>query len=82
LEATLLYTVSYLFKEKFKGRRLTTCHVALKAITAAIYTNFETEIVDDGGPGAMEQEDAVVAGPIGDKLLLRFHPVSSEELEV
>jgi hypothetical protein len=54
----------------------------LKAITAAIYTNFETEIVDDGGPGAMEQEDAVVAGPVGDKLLLRFRPVSYEKLEV
>jgi hypothetical protein len=49
--------------------------LVLKAVTAAIYTNFETEVVDDGGPGAMEQEDAVFAGPVGEKLVLRLHAV-------
>jgi hypothetical protein len=51
----------------------------LKAITAAIYTNFKTEIVDDGGFEAMEQEDAVLAGPVGEKLLLRFWAVNAGE---
>ena len=49
----------------------------LKAITAAIYTNFETEIVDDGGPRAMEQEDTFLAGPVGEKLHLVFRDVES-----
>ncbi|KAH8811110.1 putative cytochrome P450 monooxygenase [Xylogone sp. PMI_703] len=46
----------------------------LKLSTAAIYTNFSTEIIDDEG---IEQEDAFLAGPKGEKLVLRFHPVSS-----
>ena len=36
---------------------------------AAIYANFETEVVDDTG---IEQEDAYVAGPVGKKLGLKF----------
>jgi hypothetical protein len=38
-------------------------------IIAAIYTDFETSIVDDEG---IEQEDAFLAGPVGDKLVLKF----------
>ena len=49
----------------------------LKAVTAAIYTNFETEIVDEGGSGAMEQEDSFLAGPVGEKLVLRFRAVDA-----
>jgi hypothetical protein len=45
----------------------------LKSITAAIYTNFETTIVDDEG---IEQEDAFLAGPVGRKLVLKFRSVN------
>lgn len=51
--------------------------VVLKAITATIYTNFETEIIDDSGPGSMEQEDSFLAGPIGEPTL-RFRAVNPE----
>ncbi len=44
----------------------------LKLSIAVIYSNFETEIVDDEG---IEQEDAFLAGPVGDKLVLRFRAV-------
>ena len=43
--------------------------VELKYVTAAIYTNFTTTIVDDTG---IEQADAYTAGPIGNQLTLRF----------
>lgn len=52
--------------------------VVLKAIVATIYSNFETDVVDDGGSGAMEQEDAFLAGPVGEKLTLRFRAIDSE----
>jgi hypothetical protein len=42
---------------------------ALKLITAALYTNFTTAIVDDAG---IEQEDAFLAGPVGEHLVLRL----------
>lgn len=45
----------------------------LKLSIAAIYSNFETDIVDDEG---IEQEDAFLAGPFGEKLVLRFQPVA------
>lgn len=45
----------------------------LKLSIAAIYSNFETEVVDDEG---IEQEDAFVAGPVGEKLVLRFRIVA------
>jgi hypothetical protein len=45
----------------------------LKSITAAIYTNYETTIVDDEG---IEQEDAFLAGPVGRKLVLKFRSVN------
>jgi len=42
---------------------------ALKLVIATIYTNYTTEIVDDEG---IEQTDTFVAGPVGEKLILRF----------
>jgi hypothetical protein len=42
----------------------------MKIVIATMYTNFETSIVDDEG---IEQEDAFLAGPVGEKLVLRFH---------
>lgn len=44
----------------------------MKLVTAAIYTNYVTEVVDDEG---MEQIDAYIARPRGEKLLLRFRRV-------
>lgn len=44
----------------------------LKLVTAAIYTNYVTEIVDDEG---IEQTDEYVARPAGEKLILRFKHV-------
>ncbi|KAL2040814.1 hypothetical protein N7G274_006272 [Stereocaulon virgatum] len=44
----------------------------MKLITAAIYANFTTHIVDDEG---IEQIDAYTAGPKGNKLMLRFERV-------
>jgi hypothetical protein len=44
----------------------------VKIVTAAIYTNYDTEIVETGG---MEQEDMFIAGPVGEKLVLRFSHV-------
>ncbi|KAL8750415.1 MAG: hypothetical protein Q9199_007086 [Rusavskia elegans] len=41
----------------------------LKYVTAAVYTNFTTTIVDDTG---IEQEDGYTAGPRGNQLTLRF----------
>jgi hypothetical protein len=41
----------------------------MKAVVKVIYSEFETEIVDSSG---MEQMDSVIAGPVGDKLLLKF----------
>ena len=41
----------------------------MQLVTAAIYSNYRTTIVDDGG---IEQADAYVAGPIGNKLFLKF----------
>ena len=44
----------------------------MKLITAAIYTNYRTHIVDDEG---IEQQDAYTASPKGNKLVLRFERV-------
>jgi hypothetical protein len=41
----------------------------MKAIVKVIYSEFETLIVDDAG---MDQLDSVIAGPKGDRLLLKF----------
>ncbi|KAL8725371.1 MAG: hypothetical protein Q9166_007387 [cf. Caloplaca sp. 2 TL-2023] len=43
--------------------------IELKYVTAAIYTNFTTSIVDDTG---IEQADAYTAGPTGNQLTLKF----------
>jgi len=48
----------------------------LKSITAAIYTNYETTIVDDEGIELFEQEDAFVGEPVGRKLVLKFRSVN------
>ena len=45
----------------------------LKLAMVAIYTNFDTFIVDDTG---IEQVDAFIAGPASDRLILSFTPVS------
>ncbi len=44
----------------------------MKLVAAAIYTNYKTEIVDAEG---IEQADAFISGPIGEKLVLRFKHV-------
>lgn len=44
----------------------------MKLVTAAIYSNFTTEIVDDEG---IEQSDEFISGPVGEKLVLRFNRV-------
>ncbi|OCK76746.1 cytochrome P450 [Lepidopterella palustris CBS 459.81] len=46
----------------------------LKLITASIYTNFTTSIIDDEG---IEQADSYIAGPVGGKLILKFHEVTN-----
>jgi hypothetical protein len=42
----------------------------MNLVAAAIYANFTTSIVDDEG---IEQRESLVAGPVGDKLILRFY---------
>ncbi|KAH7304658.1 putative cytochrome P450 monooxygenase [Rhexocercosporidium sp. MPI-PUGE-AT-0058] len=49
------------------------CRRVLKLITAALYTSFETQIIDDEG---IEQEDAFLAGPKGEKLVLGIRAVA------
>lgn len=44
----------------------------MKNSIGAMYTNFTTEIVD---AGEIEQAEGFTAGPIGDKLVLRFKEV-------
>lgn len=44
----------------------------MKLITAAIYTNYRTHIVDDEG---IEQVDAYTAHPRAEKLILRYERV-------
>ena len=44
----------------------------MKLVTAAIYTNYTTSIVDDEG---IEQLQSFVAGPKGGKLILAFEHV-------
>ena len=46
--------------------------VEIKYVTAAVYTNFTTGIVDDTG---MDQGDANRAVPTDDKLTLKFSRV-------
>ncbi len=44
----------------------------MKLITAAIYTNFTTHIVNDDG---IEQMDGYTCGPTSNRLFLRFEKV-------
>ncbi len=44
----------------------------MKLLVAAIYTNYATSIVDDEG---IEHADSYIAGPAGNKLILRFHQI-------
>lgn len=44
----------------------------IKLVIAAIYTQYTTSIVDDEG---IEQSDSYNSGPVGHRLILRFHPV-------
>ncbi len=46
----------------------------MKMMLATLYAGFETSIVDNSG---MEQLDAIVAGPVGGKLLLKFSRVDT-----
>ena len=48
--------------------------VEMKLITAAIYTNYRTYVVDDEG---IEQVDAYTAHPRAEKLILRFERVEN-----
>jgi hypothetical protein len=41
----------------------------MKLIIAKMYVKYETEVVEDDG---MEQEDLFLAGPVGERLVLRF----------
>lgn len=45
------------------------CFLVMKLVLAAVYTNFETTIVNDSG---MEQRDGIIASPVGDKLILKL----------
>jgi hypothetical protein len=42
----------------------------LRLLIAAVYTSGTTTIVDDEG---IEQADSYFSGPVGNKLILRFH---------
>ncbi|KAF2105889.1 cytochrome P450 [Lophiotrema nucula] len=46
--------------------------LVMKLTTAAIYSRYTTSVVEDSG---MEQEDLFLAGPVGEKLILKFQPV-------
>jgi len=46
--------------------------IEIKLVIAAVYTNFESFVVDDEG---VEQEDGYLAGPIGNRLMVRFEKV-------
>ena len=47
----------------------------MKLIVAAIYTRYETTIVEAGD---MRQKDGFLGSPVGDKLMLRFRDLSSD----
>ncbi|KAF2714625.1 cytochrome P450 [Pleomassaria siparia CBS 279.74] len=46
--------------------------LVMKLIVSKMYEKYETEVVDDDG---IEQEDAFFAGPLGQKLVLKFRVV-------
>lgn len=44
----------------------------MKLVIVAVYTSFTTEIVDAEG---IEQTDTFIAGPVGEKLVIRFKQI-------
>ena len=56
----------------FQRRRWLTISAVMKLIVAAVWTSFETSIVDDTD---IEQEDAYTANPKGRRLMLQLAPV-------
>lgn len=56
------------------NRNPTSPPTEMKLITAAIYTNYTTHVVDDEG---IEQKDAYTAPPEGNRLVLGFERVGS-----
>lgn len=46
--------------------------IVMKLIVAKMYSKYETEVMEDGN---MEQEDKFLAGPVGERLVLRFRAV-------
>lgn len=56
-------------KPVMDSERLLTSSTELKYVTAAVYTNFTTTVVDDTG---IEQEDGYTTGPRGNQLTLKF----------
>ena len=46
----------------------------VKLVVAAVYTNYNTKIIDDEG---IEQDDGYTVGPVGNKLILRFEKVGA-----
>jgi hypothetical protein len=46
--------------------------LVFKLITASVYANFTTTIIDDEG---IEQADSYIAGPVGGKMVLKFHEI-------
>jgi hypothetical protein len=51
-------------------------NVEIKLVTAAIYSSYETSIVDDEG---IDPLDGFVGRPAGNKLVLRFKRVQDSE---
>jgi hypothetical protein len=45
----------------------------IKLLVAAIYTNFTSTVIDDSG---IEHRDNIFSGPVGDELILQFHPIA------
>ena len=69
LEPTLGCCLFFLFSFFWGGL---TMGAEMKLVVAAVYSNFTTETADDGD---MEQTDTYIAGPVGEKCVLRFKRV-------
>jgi hypothetical protein len=51
-------------------------NIEIKLITAAIYSSYETSIIDDEG---IDQLNGFIGRPAGNKLILRFKRVQDSE---
>lgn len=60
------------FSRSLTSESFDSAQIEMKLITAAIYSNFTTTIVDDEG---IEATDAYTVQPKSNKLILRFEPV-------